>query len=214
MNERSVEDHEGKYTCVTNNGASVVDYTIVNTEIFYHIVHFDVLNEDFSDHFPMTFTLQCDKCLEPDNMYYDHIETIEGQKFVWDMSKIEDFTERLDDEVTDTMLDEFSRLLQTDLNDSVLHLNKVFYRAAKGMKAPRSRGRQVTKQPEWWDTDCQRAKQLKNHSLNQMRVVANTGNIQSYIENKKKNILDLCAVKRSSVIKKRPESRWLQAVMT
>ena len=44
----------GNFTCLTNNGASVVDYHVVSTELFSQITYFCVEIRDESDHLPIS----------------------------------------------------------------------------------------------------------------------------------------------------------------
>ena len=56
LNGRLVGDTDGNFTCIANNGASVVDYIICSSEIFSYVSDFRVLENDSSDHFPLHCT--------------------------------------------------------------------------------------------------------------------------------------------------------------
>ena len=62
LNGRFPSDAEGHFTCIAHQGASIVDYLISSSELFNYISDFTVLDNDNSDHFPITcsITLQAE----------------------------------------------------------------------------------------------------------------------------------------------------------
>ena len=59
LNGRSASDKDGYFTCITYNGASIVDYCLVSLEMFDRSQDFVVLNENFSPsvHNPISFSI-------------------------------------------------------------------------------------------------------------------------------------------------------------
>ena len=59
-NGRSGRDNGlGSFTCITHNGASVVDYVLISYDLFDGISNFEVLAvSDFSVHLPLTFKME------------------------------------------------------------------------------------------------------------------------------------------------------------
>ena len=53
INRRLFDDSEGKFTCIANDGASVVDYNIASSKLFSKISYFDIEDRDESVHFPI-----------------------------------------------------------------------------------------------------------------------------------------------------------------
>ena len=82
LNGRLFNDINGEITCTAKEGSSIVDYMVASS-LFESILHFQVGNEDFSDHFPLKCTLTTGH--EVNRTYqYDHIENLNSwQKFKW-----------------------------------------------------------------------------------------------------------------------------------
>ena len=61
INGRLFDDSEGNFTCIANDGASVVDYNIASGKLFSKISYFNIEDRDESVHFPINcqFTFQC-----------------------------------------------------------------------------------------------------------------------------------------------------------
>ena len=57
LNGRKEGDIDGKITCISNRGRSVVDYMMINTRIYDMVKRFEVLTRTESDHFPLTCEL-------------------------------------------------------------------------------------------------------------------------------------------------------------
>lgn len=83
LNGRLFNDTEGNYTCIANEGASIVDYMIASTHLFQFFTDFGIDDMDWSVHFPLfcklNFTLneQYNHSLKSNV----HLET--WQKFKW-----------------------------------------------------------------------------------------------------------------------------------
>ena len=58
FNGRLFNDKRGEITCTANNANSIVDYMVASSSLFDSILHFQVGNEDFSDHFPLNCILR------------------------------------------------------------------------------------------------------------------------------------------------------------
>ena len=83
LNGRLFNDINGEITCTVNEGSSIVDYMVASSLLFESILHFQVGNEVFSDHFPLKCTLTIGH--EVNRTYqYDHVENLNSwQKFKW-----------------------------------------------------------------------------------------------------------------------------------
>jgi len=91
VNGRLFNDLEGNYTCTAGNGASVVDYIIISSDLFSFVKAFSILDRDDSDHFPINCKLSL-TLSENYNLSYDEIEHINIQDqshkyYRWDDSK-------------------------------------------------------------------------------------------------------------------------------
>ena len=51
FNGRLFDDIPGNYTCLANNGASVIDYMAATTSLFKYVTHFKIDDNDVSVHF-------------------------------------------------------------------------------------------------------------------------------------------------------------------
>ena len=73
LNGRLFDDSAWEITCVANNGRSVVDYMLASTRLFTSFTHFQVGNEDYSDHFPLTckILLACEKYKDSANSWQE-----------------------------------------------------------------------------------------------------------------------------------------------
>ncbi len=65
LNGRTKDDYIGQFTCQTYNGASVVDYTIVSSEVMREIKYFTVseISTQFSHHCFLSFGLETEPYL-------------------------------------------------------------------------------------------------------------------------------------------------------
>jgi hypothetical protein len=67
LNGRTKGDYIGQFTCHTYNGASVVDYTMVSSEMLQSVNHFTVSNiTEFSHHCFLSFALEAEPRLGVD----------------------------------------------------------------------------------------------------------------------------------------------------
>ena len=73
LSGRMKGDYIGQFTCQTYNGASVVDYTIVSSEIVMAIKYFTVSEiTQFSHHCFLSFGLEIEAALEKEKVYVCH----------------------------------------------------------------------------------------------------------------------------------------------
>ena len=56
LNGRSLGDREGELTCYTENGSSLVDYTIVSSILHDKLIRFEIGNEDQFTHLPQSYS--------------------------------------------------------------------------------------------------------------------------------------------------------------
>ena len=68
LNGRFSGDAKGHFTCIANNGASIVDYMKCSSSLFQYVKDFCVMEYDYSVHFPIKCTMQlprkCNDCKE------------------------------------------------------------------------------------------------------------------------------------------------------
>jgi hypothetical protein len=84
LNGSTVGDSMGEFTSYQYNGASIVDYMVVSTDIRDKINHLRIPNiTPFSDHTPLLCSL-APKCLFTDSSTLDHMYGEAPEKLKWD----------------------------------------------------------------------------------------------------------------------------------
>ena len=149
LNGRKEGDIDGKITCISNGGSSVVDYMMVNTRIYDMVKRFEVLTRTESDHFPLICELDC--------KFMSHssgesvLSEINFTSYKWCTSKENDFQEKLNDEYTSEKLDNIRGLLnQTpDINnvDKIVTLLQDSFRYWCGCMTVKPRQNHLNRQP-------------------------------------------------------------------
>ena len=189
LNGRHTDDISGEFTCITYNGASVVDYVIVNSDLYNKICKFKIINQiSNSKHFPLTCNV---------NLLHNMIETQNSNseckpriRYKWEANLNVSFRDNLihilNDQYT-VIFDEF--ITNNDINSATLHVVKALQEAAEPMKQTLKcsvKIKEKTKQqPPWWDYDCNKAKHEKYNSLDLFRRYNTVENLNAYTEKKK-----------------------------
>ena len=154
VNGRLLDDKCGEYTCVKKQGASVVDYCIVSTEIFSKITHFCVEPRTESDHFPVEFSISTVKTT-------DNVAGIEGaislgtyQKLKLNKALVTKYVQNVQDKVAN-FGSKFETQIQIDINQATHDFCLFIKECARFMltkEHPETRN--VIKQPPWFDNEC------------------------------------------------------------
>lgn len=117
VNGRTLGDEEGHFTCVSNNGHSVVNYALVTSKLFDFVSDFSVGNLDESDHFPIHCVFQMfnnDQSRCDSDMY-----VLPYYKFLWDDKFRDAFRQLMTDEYTRTKLADIICEIDTDIDTTV-----------------------------------------------------------------------------------------------
>ena len=212
VNGRLYDDTQGEFTCLTRNGASVVDYHITSSECFRSIItRFSILTRDESDHLPVyvCLTFPCynnptetDRTLNGCNS--TDVSFIE--KFKWKEQHKQHFL----DIFTDTYELAKNEILQsvgTNINDAIDKLVNIYKHAAAIMKVGRNGTPHLSQQinQPWWDAECDVAKQAKYSSLRRFRSTNSNDDLQVYFD-KRKLFKNICNEKRLSYQKNMRQS--------
>ena len=89
LNGRTPGDKCGNFTCIANNGSSLVDYMICSTDLFKHVSNFQVLENDLTVHFPIQCTMLLSTC---SNVVLNHSSNvIEWEQYRWKSIHAENF---------------------------------------------------------------------------------------------------------------------------
>ena len=129
LNGRTIGDLHGKYTCITYNGCSLVDYTLVLENMLQYIGHFTVHDiTPISDHSP----IHCSLLTGFYNHHNDqntHLDPLLG-KFIWNEEAISCYKINIQKLEVKKKFQEFSHENHTDCETAVSKLNALLYDTA------------------------------------------------------------------------------------
>lgn len=117
FNGRLHRDTTGNYTCMANNGSSVVDYILASTELFDYVCDFCVDVADFSDHFPLICYISTNRVLS-NNVDIPKTGRDLNFKVKWDSTKTPTYT--------DAFTSSFNDFYEQVNNDNIVANNNVF----------------------------------------------------------------------------------------
>ena len=188
LNGRCNGDKQGEMTYVSKVGSSVVDYIIVDTDIFCEVRSFTVLNIDVATHFPIVATL-CVGAKHTQSIQMAASPNLMLSKqvvFHWKDDQRESFLSKMTDEQSLSQFQWFTETVNANINDSVLILIQIFHRAAENMKRciGERKLRNQNTQPLWWDLECVQFKCVKNRLLNVFRATGRQEDLKAYLSAK------------------------------
>ena len=207
LNGRISDDVEGNFTCISNEGRSLVDYIIASSSLFDKFSYFCIDTNDFSDHFPVTCTLRLQQSFNEGTFdtFHNDAETSNWGKFKWKESLKRDFLDKFRAKYVD-----FKNMIQFNPNN--VHVTQylksfvnVFQQAGDLMKIKFSKhgsNKVATAQPEWWDQSCSLQKSKKFKALRKFRTTNSEGDFQQY-KAERNHFKSLCKVKKKEFQKKR-----------
>ena len=185
LNGRVLNDNEGNFTCTANNGCSLVDYVIVSSNLFTNILYFDIGLRSESDHFPLLFKLSCiDKNVIDNEHGVNENSSNNFDRFKWKEIKKDEFLEKFKGFMTD-MKTTILNTIPTDLNLAVNMIVNMYTAAAKPMKVNTNKFHINSKQPIWWDENCDKMKRDKYTKLRLFRSNSTPENLTIYKRYKK-----------------------------
>lgn len=156
----------GDFTFYNRNGASVVDYILLNNNDFQFIEYFDILPpNEFSDHCAISFGIHCNRSK---NVSLDSVAVTE-QFIMWDESRADAFNTRLSEEAN--VLEQITENLDAEsIDQSVTQFMTFMQRHAfsvfgKSRKIPNYRSPNKNRQP-WLNAECIQARTSYNRARN------------------------------------------------
>lgn len=159
LNGRINGDETGELTFLNQRGASVIDYCCVPLDIINFINRFTVLDENFSDHFPITFKLCCMR----DGVNEDVDELIQLlPKLKFGRSDELHYSHKLSQSCRDIELPN-----NPDIASNVL--KKLIYSSASSRLNSCSTSNKINNRQAWFDRDCERARRRMFSLLNLFR---------------------------------------------
>lgn len=153
LNGRLFADTESNYTCIANNGASVVDYMLASTNLFDMFTDFGIDDKDNSIHFPIYCQLKLcySGALNERSQNTDLIEA--WSKFKWKPEFRESFINNFG-----RNFEQFKNNVNVSAQQSLLPFLPDFINVVRSsadeMKCKSRKNRFSVEQPPWCDKDC------------------------------------------------------------
>ena len=204
LNGRCVGDMFGNLTCYTYNGASTVDYIIVNARMYENVRSLRVMPLSYlSDHCLISLII-CIDAVGP--KYCDNLSTLPTHsksnvtvktnkthtyKYIWKEASTHEFlnTLKYDETVKDTkeaFLMKTYNSSQSNINEATLHFTNILLLVSnKSLKLVRCK-KKVKKKKKWFDSNCLQLKRnMKLAWLKHMASPYNTKLIHELHEKRK-----------------------------
>ena len=184
LNGRCKGDEDGEITFVAAQGKSVIDYVIVETELYSYCAHFQIIDYDSCSHFPISVYMSFIEQMYSSNR--DSQKYTKQIKFRWAAEKADEFLHKLNDEHSQYQLSLLGNEVVRDVNNDVAILVNVIHRAAESMAISRTFTRSTSHRlPRWWNENCSKQKVIKNKLLNRFRMTNTTSDLNNYLTAKK-----------------------------
>ena len=186
LNGRSEKDKDGELTFLNENGeggGSMVDLCCASTELFEKLVNFQVGSRIESDHMPIQVTLLVGQ---------SSTEGLEKEdlrpklSYRWREDRADEFYNGMERQENErTLLNEV--LERGEVDEGLTLLNSLYYTAGKGMQVKQTgeKKNQKSKQPPYFDLDCQKLKQEVLKLLNKFRKKRTVNLLEQYLQKKK-----------------------------
>ena len=156
----------GELTCFTNNGCSLVDYTIVSPRIFELIQLFEICTEDDYTHLPQTFVLKSNNvCNRADTSYMPKINA--KVKYNWTDHAIE----KLNSDDFNEIIDKFhEQINKNNINDAERMLTQSIQFLCKKSASRQINSDSKEKDSPWWDDELEHLRRVKFKWLKLLRL--------------------------------------------
>ena len=213
MNGRLFDDNMGNYTCISNEGKSVVDYFLSNKNVFDIVSYFAVGERDESDHYPLLCILSFLK-----NLTYtvDHFMPLANYThFKWKEQFSNDFSHNFQRYLFHNKR-RIMDAIDFNIDDAVSKIISLYQKSWQRYNKPYRHNINV-QLTEWWDADCESLKLLKYKCLRKFRKTNTDHDFRDYITNRnrfkavcKRKKLLFQKYKRLSLVQNRsnPKEFW------
>ena len=182
VNGRTSGDYLGNITCIANKGKTIVDYYVVSRNIHNFVKSFNVIPRPESDHFPITMSLSCMICSEPDNVNTD-IACHVIKPLYWKSSVTDGYIQNLDVHLQNNH-ESFMKCMDTNDVDSANEILKTCIRnASSNMYSKRTLNK--NNQPKWWDKELDLLKTLKYQNLHKFHFTNDDNDLDAYLQSKR-----------------------------
>ena len=169
------DDENGEFTCLANEGASVVDYMLSSSFVFKFVNFFKVDNCIFSVHCPLVCTLsfrQIDLCTENTSS----INSNEYTRLYWNAED----TERFDHTFSELIRSFYEQLSTSTAVEMLPCFQNVFKTSCMSTNQPHCNNSHRSLQPSWWNDDCARAKYNKYKCLRRFRTTNQSSDLNLF----------------------------------
>ena len=169
----------GNFTCITYNGASVVDYVIVSHSFFKCVLNFEVLEiPEFSIHLPLVFELKTRKItmstpVSVSGRNKTNFKLNQRVRYKWKEQNKDIFLNRLEQKID--VLDSSRPVIKPDIERSVSCFYNTIKECASDMIYVCRPNNQVSNKKvnaPFFDDDCVTAKSRMSKTLNKFRKAA------------------------------------------
>jgi hypothetical protein len=204
LNGRGWNDKNGEFTNITENGCSVVDYIIASANLFNIVSSFEIMNFcniGANNHLPLHCALNV--CGSVKEISEETHELDQITKIKWQNAFSDEFIENLELADTSELKNNFDKLCDSgNIADAVNLLIDVLQCAGKCMrqtannnvKHQQNHQNKKQGQPEWWDLDCNKAKQYKYYKLNIYRKTNEIADLEIY-KGARRTFKNMCKAK-------------------
>lgn len=187
-NGRLLDDQNtGHFTCMKEQGGSVIDYVLTKYENFDLFSEFRISNRPESDHQPVIFSLkntirtivngQQNDHLTNEKIYKWKEEHKNDYKSYWEGEKGLEVIRKVKSALTRENIAGAAAILMESVHESVK--NMVNYTSIK------NNNRENRRHKSWFDKDCTQIKILVQRSLNKFRNTRTEFNRKIYLSNRK-----------------------------
>ena len=165
VNGRKEGDKYGEITCITANGTSVVDYTIVSTNIFDSIESFTILPNDRFTHFPQSFTIIRNEDIDE----VDESEELAGTDgnmrlvFRWSAQSLRN----LNTENAQNLVVKFNEYIDSE---NTCEAAETVIKLMQSICTQVRKRKPITKDKPFWDNELEEARKFKYKSLRLVRL--------------------------------------------
>ena len=201
LNGRCKGDEDSEINFVAAQGKSVIDYVIVETELYSYCEHFQIIDYDSCSHFPIYVYMSFIEQMYSSNR--DSQKNTKQMKFRWVAEKADEFLHKLNDEYSQYKLSLLGNEVARVVNNAVAILVNVIHRAAEYMAISTTFKRNTSHRlPRWWNENCSKQKVIKNKLLNRFRMTNTTSDLN--ITSQLKNVFGMFVKK----LRKRTRNIW------
>ena len=180
INGRLFDDTCGNYTCLSNDGKSVVDYFITCKNVFDFVSYFTVGERDESDHYPLICHFSLFKKVMDLIDTSVTVPTFDFVQYHWREQCKSIFLDNFQ-KFFRSCKNEMVNIIDTNVNEAVNMIISLYQDSAKIMCRKQSPRRRNFNQPPWWDFECDESKIFKYKCLRKFRKTNNQGDYREYI---------------------------------